>query len=438
MREAFQRGTVALMSRLPTLEALVVVTAVALVATVAGTVWPAAVISRIAVVAAGLAFLLAIHLALGVGRILRVAAAIRRGDTEARVVALGHGGRLGRLADEFNGAVDQFELVLRDICLSLDALVRGRSWRRALTDGVHGLLRSWGEWANYLLQQADERRRRFARVTDDFERDVARSVETLRRKAEELREMATRVTASSRETAQDVQSTAAAVAELGASVEEIARASARGAEAATACMGDTDRANETARSCRETAGRIADIVETIRGFAEETNLLALNATIEAARAGEAGRGFAVVAREIKSLAERSREASEEIGRHLDEVWRAVEQVDEIVRLLSDRMRGVEESASATSAAVEEQTATVRELGEIAQRVAEAVQQVAIRLGDGGEGGETGVQRLVETVAEQVAALERSCHGFLTAARREIGRSGDDGTAVGEDATATAA
>ncbi len=188
--------------------------------------------------------------------------------------------------------------------------------------------------------------------------------------AEETSAQSTAVSTATEEASANVQTVAAAAEELASSVTEIGRQVAQSASIAQRAVAEAERTNARVHGLQNDAANIGDVVKLISEIASQTNLLALNATIEAARAGEAGRGFAVVASEVKSLAEQTAKATDQIGVQVGSIQSSSSEAVAAIKGITETINQMNEITAAIAGAVEEQ-------GSATQEIARNVQQAAL-------------------------------------------------------------
>ena len=183
------------------------------------------------------------------------------------------------------------------------------------------------------------------------------------------------VAASAEEASSGAQTVASAAEQLTASIAEISRQVGQSAKITGKAVDDARRTDAIVRALAEGAQKIGDVVALISNIAAQTNLLALNATIEAARAGDAGKGFAVVASEVKSLANQTAKATEEIGQQIGQIQAATREAVSAIHCIAGTIDEVGAIATTIATAVEEQGSATAEIARNVQQTSEAARDV---------------------------------------------------------------
>ncbi|HYC03101.1 MAG TPA: methyl-accepting chemotaxis protein [Azospirillaceae bacterium] len=210
--------------------------------------------------------------------------------------------------------------------------------------------------------------------------------------------------------ATDLASSVSAAAEqMSASIGEISERITEASRMAQEAVTEARATDRLVAGLSSTAAEVGKITEVIESIAKQTNLLALNATIEAARAGEAGKGFAVVASEVKSLANQTARATEEIKQQIAGIQSVTAgTVAAIGRIggMIDRLSGI---SAQVAAAVEEQSATTAEVTRNITGVSEAARET------GSAAREVG--RIAGSINGYSGRLNTDIGGFLDSTKR---------------------
>ncbi|OAN49780.1 chemotaxis protein [Magnetospirillum moscoviense] len=237
--------------------------------------------------------------------------------------------------------------------------------------------------------------------------------------AEKTSHRATTVAAAVEEMAVNMRTVAGAADNLAGSVEAINQRVSDSVYMVGSAREKVQHANLMVRVLSQAVQKIGDVVTLINDIAAQTNLLALNATIEAARAGDAGKGFAVVANEVKTLANQTARATDEISTQIGTIQKGTHGAVAAITDIGEIMEQINELSAAIAASVSEQDAATAEIANNVGQVSQATDEVSSNVvGVNQAAMETGhaasdVYDTAHTVAERAATLRLQVDTFLT-------------------------
>lgn len=306
-----------------------------------------------ACVSGAIAYLFSRVTVTGINRIAKTTEEMAKGNLDVDILALAR-------RDELKSVVD-----------SLNVFKSNAEEKRRLMEIEAATAKTREERARQMSALAERFRHEAQDMLDALSSaasDLDANGRTLLTIAQENERRSQSAVSSIRNSADNVQNVASATTELSASIGVIGDQAVRSVEIAAEAVSEADRTNASMAELSRAADQIGEVVDLINAIAQQTNLLALNATIESARAGEAGKGFAVVASEVKSLAQQTAKATDEIRDRIKDIQAAAQNGVNAIRGIGETIKHMNEIASSIADSVHQQGDATNE---IARNVNEA-------------------------------------------------------------------
>ena len=240
-----------------------------------------------------------------------------------------------------------------------------------------------------MVRQREERAERVERLIAGFGEDSTQVLDSvaamaaqmmgtsdeLLRSAGKTSAQANAVASAAEQSSANIQAVASATEQLSGSINEVNLQVSESRSIADEASVAVRENVKTIRQLEDSSNRIGEVVELISDIAEQTNLLALNATIEAARAGEAGKGFAVVASEVKSLANQTAQATEDISGQVTGIQQITQGAVEAIEGVGTTVRRMGEASDLVAQSISQQVAATTEISRSAHEVSDGTSEV---------------------------------------------------------------